>query len=875
VVIVLEDIHWADDSSLEIIEQLGRQAARQRMLVACLARPNLFERCPQWGETHPCLTLVELQPLSTPESRQLVMDILRKTEHIPDALRELVVGGAEGNPFFIEELIKLLIEDGVIVTDEEHWRVEPNRLAQIRIPQTLTGLLQARLDSLSAPERAVIQQAAIVGRIFWDQAIFSIEAPRPGATPTEEAARQAALAKALETLCRKELIFKQPVSTFAGANEYSFKHALLHNVTYESVLKRARRQYHSRVANWLMVRRPISAGQVEEFPGQPAAASGSGDAAQPALHSGQVFAGLVADHLERAGRTTEAIAYLDQAGEEAARRYANPEAIAYFNRALALLPEENLPARYELLIQRQTVYNLLGNSPACLADLDLLCAIAAELGDARRQAQVALRQMRFYNRGDLSATVEIAPAALALAQAAKDQECEAEILFAWGWALCQQGHTETALSQVEHALALAQQAGMARLEGSCLRTLGILCNQRGDTQQMFDYYQRALEKHRQAGDRRGELSALNNLGVNLPEGERRVAYLEEALGIAQAIGERFYQAVVLANLGNQDWARGSFSRAVERSQQASQLAQDIQAQVLESSNLTTRADYAFSLGNYDACRELCAQALKMAHQGDLGSTEVAALAQQIYLDAALGDQAALRQRCAQLLGIWEKVERVHSKALALRALSWAYSSLGEHDQALEYSRQALESLDEHPDVLLPSPTWKQHAHALAAAGRLPEARAAYQKALDTRLPWQDQPFEHLLRGCEAQAGLARLALQSGDQPQALAHVEQALELAHRPMPGSAGPAPDSLCPPPVRAERESALFTWFASRRSTPPECARRAAGGAQAMLRTPARSALQNGAALTCKTSPTPPAAAVVLRQIKPLFSDNPTPSF
>ena len=793
-VIVLEDIHWADDSSLEVVEQLGRQAARQPMLIICLARPILFERRPQWGKSHPCLTTLTLQPLSTPESRQLVMDILRKTEHVPDALRELVVGGAEGNPFFIEELIKLLIEDGVIVTGAEQWHVEPNRLAQIRIPQTLTSLLQARIDSLTQSERTTLQQAATVGRIFWDQAVFSVEAPRPNAPPADESARQSEQASALDSLCHKELIFKQPLSLFAGANEYSFKHALLHNVTYESVLKRTRRQYHSRVANWLMMRQP--SGPMQKVDDQPAdAAPGPDVLAQPAQHPGQVFAGLVADHLEKAGRTIEAIAYLDQAGEEAARRYANSEAIAYFNRALALLPEKDLPARYELLLQRQAAHNLLGNSPASQADLELLRAIAAEMGDTRRQALVALHQMKFNNRGDLPATLEIAPAALDLARAAKDLECEAEILFTWGWALCQQGHTEASQPQVERALALAQQAGLVRLEGNCLRTLGILHGQRGDAQQMFDYYRRALEKHRQAGDRRGEFSALNNLGVNLSDGEQRVAYLEEALGIAQAIGERFYQAVALANLSNQDWARGSFERAVERCQLATQLAQDIQALMLASGSLETSADYAFALGNYEASLELNDRALKMAQQNDLVSSEVTAVVQQVYLGAALGEHAALRQSCAQLLGMWEKVEQVLAKGLALRALSWAYSSLEEYDQALEYSRQALEFLGEHPNVLLPSPTWKQHGNALAATGNLPEARAAYHKALETCLPWQDQPCEHLLRGMEARAGLARLALQYDDLPEALAQVEHILEMAHRPLPGCAKGAPGSLCPP--------------------------------------------------------------------------------
>ena len=175
-VIFLEDIHWADDSSLDLVDHLAAALPEARLLVVCLARPALFERRPSWGEGRDAHICLELKALSRRESRALVAEILQKVEDVPMGLRDLIVEGAEGNPFYVEELIKMLIEDGVIRGGEGRWQVELERLAEARVPPTLTGVLQARLDSLPGEERAVLQRASVVGRLFWDTAVAKLAA---------------------------------------------------------------------------------------------------------------------------------------------------------------------------------------------------------------------------------------------------------------------------------------------------------------------------------------------------------------------------------------------------------------------------------------------------------------------------------------------------------------------------------------------------------------------------------------------------------------------------------------------------------------------------------------------------------------------------
>jgi ABC-type oligopeptide transport system substrate-binding subunit/class 3 adenylate cyclase len=303
----LEDFHWVDESSLNLVDQLGTITQGQRLLIICVTRPVLFERRPSWGEDQKNHTLLELQSLSKLQSRQLVDEILVKVDQIPDALRELVVSSAEGNPFYIEELIKMLIENGAIIKGEERWWVEATQLLRINIPSTLTGVLQSRLDSLPLDERIVLQQASVVGRKFWDRSVISINATQESGLNEEK------ILNSLSRLREKEIVFQCEGTTFTGTREFEFKHAMLRDVTYESVVKKSRLTYHGSVANWLVVE---SGNRVAEF------------------------AALIAEHLEMAERKDLAVGYLLKAGDQARQLYALDEAERLYKGAVEILREQ-------------------------------------------------------------------------------------------------------------------------------------------------------------------------------------------------------------------------------------------------------------------------------------------------------------------------------------------------------------------------------------------------------------------------------------------------------------------------------------------------------------------------------------------------------
>ena len=313
-VIFLEDLHWGDDSSLDMVMRLGEYSPKLHLLVVGAARPTLFERRPYWGEGQDYHTLLELHPLSKRESRQLVSEILKMVDEIPVELRELVISGAEGNPFYLEELIKMLIENGVIIPEEETWQIKLKRLEQVDVPSTLAGVLQARLDSLPTNERTVLQQASVVGRLFWDRIVAYIQVEGGNGDDPQ------LIPQALTSLRDRELVYRHEESAFVGAAEYLFKHDMLREVTYESVPKKVRKTYHGLVADWLIANCGDRIGE---------------------------YSGLVGENLLLEGKKELAGEYFKRAGDSALAAFANTEAEKHYRQALKFAI--SVPSRADIL----------------------------------------------------------------------------------------------------------------------------------------------------------------------------------------------------------------------------------------------------------------------------------------------------------------------------------------------------------------------------------------------------------------------------------------------------------------------------------------------------------------------------------------------
>jgi len=372
VVLLLEDIHWADDGALDLLAQVAEAGRDAPLLLVFLTRPALFEQRPSWGEGQEWHQRVDLRPLSRRDARRLGAALLSKLPDMPAELLELVVGAAEGNPFYVEETVQMLVDDGVLVPGEEAWALRAERLADLRVPPTLAGVLQARLDGLPAAERETLQRASVVGRVFWEGLVAHLEATEGGLAaggvdntvrgepPEELAATGARLAR----LRGKELVYRRESSTVAGTAEYLFKHALLRDVAYESVLRRKRRAYHGAVAAWLEGRGGERAGEV---------------------------AGLIAEHYAHAGEDAKAGLWALRAAERARATDAPGAAIAAYERALALLPTDEAHGAARLAAEEGLgdMLALQARYPEARAAYERMREAARAVGDGAAEAREA------------------------------------------------------------------------------------------------------------------------------------------------------------------------------------------------------------------------------------------------------------------------------------------------------------------------------------------------------------------------------------------------------------------------------------------------------------------------------------------------------
>ena len=355
-VLLVEDLHWADDGSLDLLQHLLEHAAEMPLALLMTARPALLARRPDW--TMPEAT-VPLSPLEETDRDALAAALLQRIESIPPELTALVVGRADGNPYYMEELVRRLIDDGVIVVGDAHWTVQTDRLDSLRLPTTLVGLLQARLDALPAGERQAARQASVIGHVFWDDALQALDAHAPQALP---ALQRAAFVKARDT------------SDFDGTPERQFDHHLLHQVTYNTLLKAERKLGHGAAARWLQ----------ERTQGR-----------------GAEFLAMTGEHAERAGETALAIDCFEQAAKEAVKRYANTAAVTWLRNALSLLGDSDLARRWELLYAIEDIASTVGDAPAhdaVHAEMDRL--LERHPADDRQAQLWVLQAMLAGRRGD-------------------------------------------------------------------------------------------------------------------------------------------------------------------------------------------------------------------------------------------------------------------------------------------------------------------------------------------------------------------------------------------------------------------------------------------------------------------------------------------
>jgi class 3 adenylate cyclase/predicted ATPase len=412
--LLAEDLHWADPSTQELFGLLLSQLPAARILAVFAARPEFV---PPWP-SHAHLTTLTLLRLLPRHVEEMAERVTRGKALPPEVFRQ-VMSHTDGIPLFVEELIKMVVESDLLTEREGRYELT-GPLPPLAIPTTLHDSLMARLDRLSTVKE-VAQLGAVLGREFTYELLRAI-------SPLDEAT----LRRELTRLVEAELLYQTGLPPQAT---YVFKHALIREAAYQSLLKSTRQRAHQRVAQVLAERFPDTAG------------------AQPEL---------LAHHYMEAGVAGQALAYWQQAGQRAVQRSANAEAISHFTKGLEVLgmmPETSERTRQELTLQVALGTPLMATKGLAAPEVEAAYArartLCAELGEAPQLFPILVGLHTYYSaRGALQAGYELAEQCLRLAQRGQDQALLLEAQTCLGSSLYWLGELPTARDHLEHAVAL-------------------------------------------------------------------------------------------------------------------------------------------------------------------------------------------------------------------------------------------------------------------------------------------------------------------------------------------------------------------------------------------------------------------------------------
>jgi class 3 adenylate cyclase/tetratricopeptide (TPR) repeat protein len=352
--IVVEDIHWASPPLLDLIEHVFEALEDTAVMILCPSRPELLDERPSWGAGKRNATAITLSPLRAEEADTLVSSLL-DVDHIGETLRGRIRERAEGNPFYTEEILRMLIDRGALAEREGRW-VAAERLDELPIPDSVHGVIAARIDLLGADERRMLRECAVVGRRFW-----------PGAVGADPAA--------LAGLVRRELISERPQSTVESEHEFVFKHALTREVAYGALPRAERRRLHVQVARWIESMSADRGLEVAELVAHHYAEAVDSGEQDPAIRA-------------------RALDALIAAGTAALRRSAGEPARANLRRALELATDERDRGRVELALGQTDLW--LGDVEQAVALLESARRRFERLGEGLLLAEVLAQLSRAY-----------------------------------------------------------------------------------------------------------------------------------------------------------------------------------------------------------------------------------------------------------------------------------------------------------------------------------------------------------------------------------------------------------------------------------------------------------------------------------------------
>ncbi len=660
IVIALDDLHWADEASLSLVEDLLSVTDHVPLMFWLIFRARRDKGCWRLRDRAASAFLhryteVRLSPLSEADSRELLYKLLPGAAFIPETEQE-ILDKAAGNPFYLEEVVRSLIDSGAVIPDpgqEDYWAVT-GKIRHITVPGTLQAAIVARIDRLTEDARLALQMAAVIGRRFQVGMLRAL------------AKTEAHLDAWLAQLERSGLIRPAGAAGPSAEMAYDFPDALVQEVAYDSLLVQSRQQFHRRIGEVLE----------QSFEGRYEQACD-----------------LLAYHFHRSNDPDKAITYLEMAGRVAQAKFANETAMQHYSDLLGRLGERETywEKRFDILALRQKIYGLWGQQEERRGDLELMLSLAQEHGDAARHSDALNLLADFYfSTGQYAEAEKNAREALAIKQTLEDLAGQAAALNTMGVLNYVRGDYAQAREPLEQSVALRRQVKDAEGEAWSMMYLGMIDFMTGNYSDAARHHAHALDMARKRKDWFQEGIHLTNaarVAHQMGKYEQALAQFQEALEMKTRGGDRMGQGFTLYGIGLACAYLGDYAEAEQALQRSLDLRQQIDDERGVSYSLYGLGLNALFQAHCKSARDYFKQALEVHTQLGLKTEIVADLSflGQAYLcmgaleDADTTSQQALDQ-VAEQHNVGEIQQIYFNHYRVLKAL--------EHSEADEFLQKA-------------------------------------------------------------------------------------------------------------------------------------------------------------------------------------------
>ena len=508
-VLVFEDLQWADEGLLDFVDYLVEWVSDLPLFVVATARPELLERRPAWGGGKVNAATVQLQALSEDDTARLVSALLEQAV-LPAETQAVLLARAGGNPLYAQEFIRMLVDRRYLRRDSSAWRLDEGE--SLPLPESVQGVIAARLDALPQEEKELLQDASVLGKVIWEGALVAIsKLPRP------------VVEERLHALRRKEFIRGERHSSVAGETQYSFLHLLMRDVAYGQIPRAARAERHRLAAEWL-----------ESLP-----ADRAEDRAEMLAHhylsalefgrsAGQDVSGLAAP----------ARLAFREAGERAFALIAVEQAARFFSAALELWPDDD-PGRPRLLLRlayarayvRAMDESFFQARDALLEAGEQELAAEAEVLIGRTAWELGDQDLAFTHLRRAHELVQDAPAS----------HSKALVLHWLSRSLALADQIDEAIALGRETIAMAEVLGLDELRANALTTMGFTRFTTGDLGGLADA-EESIEIAR-AANSPDVVRSLGNYASclkDLGEIPRAAEIIEEARAGAVRLGRGIY-----------------------------------------------------------------------------------------------------------------------------------------------------------------------------------------------------------------------------------------------------------------------------------------------------------------------------------------------